>query len=182
MQKRGFLELARKRRTTFEYLDTPISKKDLATILEAGRLSPSPLNAQPWHFVIVRNKNRIKEIVKTLVYGFFYGEPSAVLCVVVPAKAVSDIHRGVKFGRTGLHDAYLSVGTALISMTLAATDLDIGSAITTPEEKRIRKIIGTNKKDYVPAIILLGYEKKNAHKRKKTRKALKAIISYERYR
>lgn len=182
MEKRGFLELALKRKTTLEYSNKPIPKKELNCILEAGRLSPSPLNAQPWHFVVVLNKNRIKKILKTLTYGFFYGEPTTVICVVVDANSVSDTHRGVKFGKTGLHDAYLSIGAALMSMTLAATASGIGSAITTPIEKEIRGILGTKKKDYVPAIILLGYEKEGAVTRKKTRKKMKEIVSYEQYR
>ena len=34
-----------------------ISKEDLDVILEGGRLAPSSVGIEPWHFIVVENKN-----------------------------------------------------------------------------------------------------------------------------
>ena len=43
------------RRSIRKFKDEPVSEEIVNKILEAGRLSPSATNSQPWHFIIVRN-------------------------------------------------------------------------------------------------------------------------------
>jgi nitroreductase len=45
------------RRSIRKFKNDPISEEVLKNILEAGRQAPSATNNQPWHFVIVHNKN-----------------------------------------------------------------------------------------------------------------------------
>ena len=49
-----FFEVVRARRSVREFLDKPVSSKDIETCLEAARLAPSATNAQPWRFLVVR--------------------------------------------------------------------------------------------------------------------------------
>ena len=39
-----------------QYEDRPVPESVLNSILEAGRLSASAMNKQPWHFVIVQDQ------------------------------------------------------------------------------------------------------------------------------
>lgn len=50
------------------YTDKKISKSDIETILEAGRLAPSWMNVQCWHFVVVENEET-KQLLSDLAYG-----------------------------------------------------------------------------------------------------------------
>jgi len=52
----------RTRRKIREYLDKLIRDESLQQILEAGRLAPSSKNSQPWHFIVIRNKNTLRKI------------------------------------------------------------------------------------------------------------------------
>ena len=45
-----------------------ISDEDFNTILETGRLSPSSLGLEPWHFVVVQNKE-LREKLKAYSWG-----------------------------------------------------------------------------------------------------------------
>lgn len=45
-----------------------ISAEDFNTILETGRLSPSSLGLEPWHFVVVQNKE-LREKLKAYSWG-----------------------------------------------------------------------------------------------------------------
>ncbi len=49
-----FFEVIRSRRSCREFLDKPVSGKDIETCLEAARLAPSGTNAQPWRFLVAR--------------------------------------------------------------------------------------------------------------------------------
>ena len=50
------------RRSVRAYLDKPVSDDDLKTILKAASQAPSAGNAQPWHFIVIKDKKILKAI------------------------------------------------------------------------------------------------------------------------
>mgnify|MGYP003681916143 CR=1 FL=1 len=50
------------RRSNRIFQDKPVPKELIKRILEAGRFAPSAGNCQPWKFIVVTNKNMVKEI------------------------------------------------------------------------------------------------------------------------
>ena len=50
------------RRSIREWTEEPVSEEALAMILEAGRQAPSGENAQPWRFIVVKDKERRKKL------------------------------------------------------------------------------------------------------------------------
>jgi len=57
-----FLELAKSRFSVRTYEDIPVEKEKILKILEAGRLAPSAVNFQPWHFIIVNEKEVLENL------------------------------------------------------------------------------------------------------------------------
>jgi nitroreductase len=55
-------EAIRAKRAVRHYLDKPIAEADVRQILQAGRLSQSAKNIQPWHFVAVRERERLQAL------------------------------------------------------------------------------------------------------------------------
>ena len=53
------IDAIRTRRSVRAWTDQNIPDDMLTQILEAGRWSPSPLNSQPWHFIVVRKKETL---------------------------------------------------------------------------------------------------------------------------
>ena len=51
-----FFETIRKRSSVRNFTDDPVTEEDLLAMLEAARLAPSPKNEQPWHFMVVRDR------------------------------------------------------------------------------------------------------------------------------
>ena len=45
-----------------QYTDQPVSKADIETLLRAGMAAPTAVNRQPWHFVAVTDKAKLKEL------------------------------------------------------------------------------------------------------------------------
>ena len=57
-----FDELIRKRQSIRRYKETPVPKELIIEILEAARIAPSGGNRQPWHFIVVQDKETIKKL------------------------------------------------------------------------------------------------------------------------
>ena len=79
----NFLELAKKRKTTYEFGNKKIKDSDLKKILEAGRWAPSCSNSQPWHFIIIKNNYLIEKLIMTANYGDIHNEPSVMIAGVL---------------------------------------------------------------------------------------------------
>ena len=45
-----------------KFRDTPIPEETVRRIVEAGRLTASSINGQPWHFIVVQNKETLRQL------------------------------------------------------------------------------------------------------------------------
>lgn len=57
-----FDEVIESRRSCRGYHSYPVSNDTLIRLIESARISPSSSNQQPWHFIIVRNKDVMQKI------------------------------------------------------------------------------------------------------------------------
>jgi nitroreductase len=103
------------RRNVRVFADRPIAAADLDRILEAGRRSPSSQNWQPWDFIVVTDRARLRELAGVWRGAGHVSGSAATIVVVGPAA-------DNEFGR-----AQFDLGQATMSMLLAAADLGIGS-------------------------------------------------------
>ena len=74
------LEAIKKRHTVRKYTDEPVHKHDLERMLEAARLAPSGMNAQPWELVVVLNKQTKFLLTEACNGQEFVGEAAMVIC------------------------------------------------------------------------------------------------------
>src|ERR1039457_1601374 len=103
-------------RNVRSFADRPIPAADLDQILEAGRRSPSSQNWQPCDFVLVTERELLRELAKDWRGAGHVADAAAAIVVVGPA-ADNEFHR-----------AQLDLGQATMAMLLAAADLGIGSS------------------------------------------------------
>ena len=103
------------RRHVRAFADRPIAAADLDRILEAGRRSPSSQNWQPWDFIVVTDRARLRELAGVWRGAGHVAGSAATIVVIGPAA-------DNEFGR-----AQFDLGQATMSMLLAAADLGIGS-------------------------------------------------------
>jgi nitroreductase len=64
MEIDDFLALVKKRNSVREFKTDPVPEEFMEKIIEAGRWAMSGANGQPWEFVVVKDKNTLKEIAK----------------------------------------------------------------------------------------------------------------------
>ncbi len=56
------METILNRRSIRKYLDKKVSQKDIKDILKAGMSAPSAGNQQPWHFIVIDDRDILKKI------------------------------------------------------------------------------------------------------------------------
>ncbi len=139
-------EAIRSRRNVRSFEDRAIAAVDLDRILEAGRRSPSSQNWQPWDFVVVTDRDQLRELSHVFSGAFHVADSAATIAVVGPA-ADNPYHR-----------AQLDIGQAVMAMTLAATDLGIGTCHAGVQDIALaRRVLGLpDDRDFV-LLISLGY-------------------------
>ncbi len=69
------------RRSIRKYKRGQITKEQLMTIIKAGCYAPSAHNRQPWHFVVIRDRERLKAIAGFHSYARMLHD--ADTCIVV---------------------------------------------------------------------------------------------------
>src|SRR6202044_1744111 len=137
-------EAIESRRNVRSFADRPIPAADLDRILEAGRRSPSSQNWQPWDFILVTDREQLRELSKVFSGAAHVAGSAATIGVIGPA-ADNEYHR-----------AQLDLGQATMAMTLAATDLGIGSSHAGVADVRLaRDLLGfPGDRDWVMLISL----------------------------
>ena len=90
-----FQEMLERRESCRAYSDRPVSREDLMKLVEAGRLSPSGCNAQPWKFIVVDEPEAKEKICDALVVEggatgvpFRKQVPAYIILVEQPAKVM----------------------------------------------------------------------------------------------
>ena len=150
-----------------EYQDRPIPDDVLGRIVEAGRLSASGGNVQPWHFVVVRDRARLKELGGLVASGPYIAGAAAAIVVAYD-----------KAHNLGMSD----VSRAIQSMILVAWGDGVGSNWAGfARLDAVRKKVGLPDGYEVVAVIPLGYPKRKIGLGKKKRKPLAEVASAEHY-
>ncbi len=80
------------------YHDKAVPEDSLRRILEAGRLTASSMNGQPWHFLVVQNHDTLRQLGSLLRTGPYVAQaPLAIVVVIDPTTfAVSDASRAIQ--------------------------------------------------------------------------------------
>ena len=158
------------RRSVRKYLDKPVSRKVLETLLNTAVQAPSAMNSQPWAYLVIQDKDRLIDLsnkskqqllatmesepriarYRTLLsnpsFNIFYDAPALVVILAKP---------------TSLHpneDCCL----AAQNLMLAAHDLELGScwigfslaALACPE---VKKTLSIPEEYQAIAPIVIGY-------------------------
>jgi nitroreductase len=167
-------EAIHKRKSAQAYETTPVSKETLGVVLEAGRLAPSAKNIQPWHFIVVTNKDKRKTLSKG-PYAKFLDEVPAAIVLCGDQEASPDWY-------------IMDVALAGENMVLAATNEGLNTCwVASFDEKDVQNQLGIPANLRVVAIMAIGYAKEKesigrrilslVHRRKK----LDEITSWEMY-
>jgi nitroreductase len=149
------------------YQDKSIPDDVVRRIVEAGWLSASSINLQPWHFVVVQDRDRLQRLGSLVRTGPYIAQAPLAVAVAIE-----------KESQYGVSDA----SRAIQDMMLAAWDAGVGSNWTGfGGLEGVREFLGIPDSMDVLAVIPFGYPTQTVGQGKKKRKPLGEVASRERY-
>jgi nitroreductase len=150
-----------------EYRDDPVPEDVVRRIVEAGRLTGSSQNGQPWHFVVVTDRETLRRVTGEVPHGRYGADAALAIAVAVERRS-----------RFGLSDA----SRAIQSMILTAWDEGVGSNWTGfSGMEEVRSILAIPEEYDVVAVVPFGYPIRKLGKGRKRRKPIAQVASRERF-
>ena len=148
------------------FKDTPIPEPIVRQIVEAGRLTASSQNGQPWHFIIIQDKETLRRLGQLVRTGPYISQAPLAIVVAMDRSpfAVSDGSRAIQ------------------DMILAAWSQGIGSNwVGFSNLPVVNPLLGIPEEVSVLAIVPFGYPADAIGKGQKKRKPLSEVAHNERW-
>ena len=149
-----------------QYQDKPVPESTVRRLVEAGRLTGSGMNRQPWHFIVVQDRATLRRLGALAETGPYIAEaPLAIVVAVDKTRfAVSDASRAIQ------------------SMLLTAWADGVGSNwVGFGGLEGVKPLLKIPGELDVLAILPFGYPVGVLGRGKKQRKLLGAVAHRERY-
>jgi nitroreductase len=159
-------EAARTLLAVRSYQDKPVPDAVVRRIVEAGRLTGSGMNRQPWHFIVVRDGETLRKLGASASSGPYVAQAPLAIVVATDRSrfAVSDASRAIQ------------------SMMMAAWADGVGSNwVGFGGLEKTKPLLDIPAGLDVLAILPFGYPARNVGRGKKQRKSLREVAHLERY-
>jgi nitroreductase len=149
-----------------QFQDKPVPEPIVRQIIEAGHLTASSRNGQPWHFIVVENKEMLRKLGSLAPTGPYIAQAPLAIVVAMEQSpfAISDGSRAIQ------------------SMMLTAWAHGIGSNwVGFNNLKQVNPVLGIPEGVDILAIVVFGYPAKAIGKGQKKRKPLGEVAHRERW-
>ncbi|MDR7465629.1 MAG: nitroreductase family protein [Armatimonadota bacterium] len=164
----------RSKREVRSFLAAKVPRETIVQILEAGRWSGSSRNRQPWHFVVVTERQGLKQLARCGRFAAHLADAAFAVAVAVEAERDS-----------------FDAGRCAQNMMLAAWALGVGSCPTVMhDEARAKELLGLPPSMKLAVVVAFGLPAKKRSPVERIvyrvllhrgRKPLEQIVSWERY-
>ena len=91
----------RTRRTVRDFTPDPVPDAVIHKILQAARWAPSSSNTQPWHFIVVRERDTIAALGRICTQGAFIGQAPLAIAIAMAGRAPPPAGRRARLAADG---------------------------------------------------------------------------------
>ncbi len=113
------IETIFKRKTVRDFTDKPVSKETIEELIKAGMAAPTAVNSQPWEFIVVTDKNMMKEFAQSLQFSRMLDTATAAIIVCTDPQKSKD---------KDLNYAVIDATLASENILIAAESVGLGGA------------------------------------------------------
>lgn len=148
------------------YQDKPIPKETVTRIVEAARLTGSSRNRQQWNFIVIQERDMLKQLGDLASTGAYIAGAPLAVAIVVPQAPVG----------------YIDGTRAAQDMMLAAWNEGIGSNwVGNVDTDEIKQLLNVPQDRMILTIIPFGYPQEAIGAGIKDRKPISEIVHTERF-
>ena len=167
-----FSKLVNQRYSVRAYKPDPVGEEELQQVLEAARLAPTAANRQPFQLIVINTQGREAELRRVYHRSWFHQAPLVIAAIGLPGDAWTR--------RDGKNYVYVDTTIAMDYITLAATDLGLGTCwVAAFDPAAAREVLNLPDTAEPVAFTPLGYPADQP--KPKERKSLAELVRYERW-
>lgn len=155
------------------FSEEPVPEEKLAEIFRLTGLAPSAVNLQPWHFIVISERENLEKLWPVYHRNWIRGAPTIIV-------ACFNVHESWKRSSDGHDFGEVDTAIAIDHLTLAATSAGLGTCwVCNFDIAACKRVL--NLPDHIEpmALVPIGYPatERPLKKRKKTAE----IVSWETY-
>ncbi len=164
-------EAVRSRLTVREFTPDPVPDEVVLKLLRAAQWTPSSRNLQPWHFIVIRDSETLREIGSIASSGRFVADAPMAIAIAMESADRAD----------------LDTGRAAQQMELVAWEEGLGTCFVglrvEEQNRRVKEVLGIPESFQLVTVLPFGYRADAGRGRlgRKNRRALSEIAHAERY-
>ena len=157
------------RRTVRNFKPDPLPEDLVFRIVQAGRCAPSSSNSQPWHFIVVQNRDTLTALGEIASQGRFIGQAPLAIAIVMDNATRPQ----------------LDAGRAIQQMELVAWSQGLGTCFVgvraEEQQREIKELLGIPEQMELITLLPFGYRAEGDSGRGVPRKPMSEIAHRERF-
>ncbi len=160
------IDIIFERRSIRSFKKDPVQDDVLLKIIKAAQYAPSSWNRQPWRFIVIRDKSKLKRISEILPYGKFLSNVPMAIAIISSEKE---------------SDLWLVDGSvATENLMLAAENYGLGTCwIAESDNDEIKKMMDIPNDFHIITITPIGYPERKT--KPPNRKSIEEILFKEKF-
>jgi nitroreductase len=159
------VELIKSRTIVRRYQNKEIPREILEDIIDCARLAPSGYNRQPWKFIVITEKEKLKTLSEMCAYGSFIKNAGACIAIFC--------HES---GETLIEDACAATENIIISALHYGLGTCWVNSHKKEHSKQVEKYLNAKPGYTLMTIISVGYPDENT---KRPKKSLSEVLEWE---
>ena len=157
------------RRTVREHRPDPVPDELVFRILQAGRWAPSSSNTEPWHFIVIRDRNTLGTLGNIATQGPFIGQAPMAIAIVMENATRPQLDAGRALQQMELLAWSEGLGTCFVGVRIAE------------QQQEIKELLGIPPEMELITILPFGYRVEGARPKGTPRKPMGEIAHRERF-
>ena len=164
-------EAVRTRLTVRQFKPDPVPDVVVHKILEAARLAPSSQNLQPWHFIVIRNRETLQRLGQIASSGGFVSDAPMAIAIAMDNADRPDLDAGRSLQQMELVAWEEGLGTCFVGLRVAE------------QNQQVKELLGIPDNLVLITLLPFGYRLDNVTGTRgvRSRKALSEIAHNERF-
>ena len=163
------IEVIRSRQSCRAYSGEKIEYDKLRLIVEAGRLSQSARNSQPWTLVLAFSTEAVESVGKCTRANGRNGFSEKCSAFIVVVEEENEAAFG---GLPHRYFAEMDIGMCVMSMCLEAESIGVSCCVLGAfDEDDLKAVCGIDKSKSIKLVVALGYSECGDPHREKSRKS-----------
>ena len=163
-----------------------VSRDELIKIVEAGRLTPSGCNSQPWKFIVVDSPEAKEKLCDAIVVAngltgapWRHQVPAFIILVEEPAKVMPSV---IEHYKKSQRFAPGDIGAACMNMCHTAFSLGLDTCIIgMNDQNKMEEFFGIPHGHEARLVLAIGHAADNFRPVPKTRKPFDEICSFNHF-